>query len=78
MRTMATLLHPWFIGQLNVDESHEVLPIMRQALAKLDSVLQVVNTPVKQKTEDEIFAKLICTILEDISESHEEANLKIQ
>lgn len=43
----------------------------------MDSPPQVINTPVKKKTEDETFAELICTMLEDIPESSEKANLRM-
>ena len=49
----------------------KVLPIMRQALAKMDSSPQVINTPVKYKTKGQTFAELICTMLENIKESFE-------
>lgn len=44
---------------------------MRQALAKMDSSPQVINTPVKYKTKGQTFAELICTMLENIKESFE-------
>ena len=61
-------------GQPSADE---VLPIMRQTLAKMGSPPQVINIPVKNKTEEETFTELICTMLEDISESYEKANLRM-
>ena len=61
-------------GQPSADE---VLPIMKQALAKIDSPPQVINTPVKKKTEDETFTEPICTMLEDISTSYEKINLRM-
>ena len=51
--------------------ANKVLPIMRQALAKMDSSPQVINTPVKYKTKGQTFAELICTMLENIKESFE-------
>ena len=50
---------------------------MRQTLAKMGSPPQVINTPVKNKTEEETFTELMCTMLEDISESYEKANLRM-
>ena len=61
-------------GQPSADE---VLPIIRQALAKMDSPPQVTNTPVKKKTEDETFAELICNMLKDIPQSYEKAYLRM-
>ena len=50
---------------------------MRQALAKLDSPPHVTNTRVKMKTEDETFAELMGTMIEDILESFEKVNFRI-
>ena len=50
---------------------------MKQALAKIDSPPQVINTPVKKKTEDETFAELICNMLKDIPQSYEKAYLRM-
>ena len=61
-------------GQPSADE---VLPIIRQALAKMDPPRQVTNTPVKKKTEDETFAELICNMLKDIPQSYEKAYLRM-
>ena len=55
----------------------KILAIMIQVLAKIDSPPQAINTPVKKKTEDWIFAKLVCTISEDIPEFYEKTNLRI-
>ena len=43
-------------------------------MAKMNSPPQVINT-LKKKTEDETFAELISTMLEDILTSYEKLNL---
>ena len=49
----------------------------RQALARMNSPTEVINILVKKNTEDEKFAELMCTRLEDKPEYYEKANLRM-